>query len=413
MKKLMSRFGVASCLTVVVGILLNGACTVSPEYNIGYCDSSAYFLREQCPEDADAGADATISEMDATTQSDAPNVANEIPDFLPGTWPHCDGVCVPEPSDTSAGAWPSEPLLVWMGPLAEMPAECPPETPFMKWKRYGDLVAPPASCEACACESSGECHGLPASIEIHNGACNAGNVESRPFDGPANWDGSCSTTNAMAAGTLCNGVPCAQSVSASALPGPAKEACTPTIEKPSATTEYHWNEGALACAATELDGLCETAPEHCVETLPEPWLHCVALEGIHDECPGNYDLGPFVYYADPPIDDRGCSDCACGAPSGICVGSLRVYSDTNCGNQFLQIPLSSIDPNCGGVTPAGRSLGSKAITDLMYFPGICAVGGGEPIGAAIPNSMGMTESTTPVTFCCRSRVEPKPPGIPS
>jgi len=76
MKNAMSSFGIASCLTVVVGILLNGACTVSPEYNIGYCDSSAYFLREQCPEDADAGADATISEMDADAQSDAPNATN-------------------------------------------------------------------------------------------------------------------------------------------------------------------------------------------------------------------------------------------------------------------------------------------------------------------------------------------------
>lgn len=412
MKKLrrMWAFGTS---TAVIGFAVMGGCTAPEEIYRSYCDPDAPFLDKPCRNDG-AGTDST-PDTDAGTDADtdASSAINDIPGFTPWEWSVCPGACVPEPSDTSAGAWPNEPLLVWMGPLADMPTECPKEAPFMKWKRYDKLVAPPAQCEVCSCESAGTCSGLPASIEIHSGACNASNVEVRPFDGPANWNGSCTSNNSMPAGTLCNGAPCAQSVHASALPGPTMESCTPTNEQSTATTEYHWEDGVLACGATELQGACASSPNLCVQTKSEPWLHCVAAMGIRDVCPGNYEVGPFVYYAEQPIDDRGCSDCSCGAPSGICVGSLRVYSDAICGNQFLQIPLASIDASCGSVLPPGRAVGSKTITDLAYIPGICAVSGGEPIGAAIPNATGTMEATTPVTFCCRKREEPAPIEVPS
>jgi len=137
-------------------------------------------------------------------------------------------------------------------------------------------------------------------------------------------------------------------------------------------------------------------------------MQCVAREGKYDECPGNYnEVGPRWYYKDNPIDDRGCSECACGAPKdGICKGSLRVYSDESCTNELNSNPIGSTGPGCWDLIPPGPALGSKTISNLSYVPGKCAVAGGVPIGAVIPND---DANSGAVTFCCRNTVQPLPP----
>lgn len=402
----MKRFAIISIGLLVAAGTVN-ACSSVPEDALYPCDPKAIIPDPLCLEQTsiteDAGSDA------------APDVPSAIddPGFPSSLFPpegSCKTECVPEAAGPVAIDWPYEPLVVWFGSKAELETKtCPANTLYEKVRGFSNLVASPAKCDACECSADGLCTGLPENIEIRSGTCNMSNVQTTPFDGPPNWDGSCTSVNAMAAGQLCNGVPCAQSVSTLALPGPTDESCAPTVEKPNATLDKHeWLEGALACHAKDLVGTCKTTPEHCVDALPEGWLHCLTRPGKHSACPDNYnDSGPYWVYQDNPIDDRGCSACTCGAQKdGICTGSLSVYADSSCTSEFIKLPLSSADPSCGTITPAGRGVGSKTIDNLAYIPGTCAVSGGEPIGAVMPND---DEKSGVVTFCCRAPGPPPPP----
>lgn len=395
-----------SIIAVVVGAVING-CSAPPETLLAYCDSNAFLPDPWC-RDVDAGTDAeTDAESDAGTDA---SPAIDDPGFESSVFPTCETECVPEAAGPNADGW-SEPRVVWFGPNSELDAhQCPDGVSYEKLKRFDKLVAPPAKCDACACLPNGSCNGLPDTIEIRSGTCNASNVQTTPFEGPPNWDGSCTSVNAMAAGQLCNGVPCAQSVGASALPAPTNESCTSTVEKPNATLENHeWLEGVRVCGAKDLPGTCAVTPERCVGPLDDGWLRCVSHPGKQDACPGNYnEFAPRFVYLDNPIDDRGCSACACGTPKdGICLGSFSVYSDNSCSTQFAQMQLSSLDGNCVGITPAGGAVGSKKISNLSYLPGTCAVTGGESIGTVIPND----DENSITTICCRSSELPPLPPI--
>jgi hypothetical protein len=379
-------------LPLIIGIY---ACSAPNETVDSVCDPNGYRLGELCKQLlADAGADA-----------DADTV--EAPGLNPSKWPvpavTCVDRCVPEPSDTSAGSWPNTPLLVWIGPRQDMPAACPGEAPYEKYRRFSDLVAEPTQCDACTCASSvGTCAQLPTSIEIRTGPCNQSNVETVLFNGPAGWNGSCTSVNALPAGQLCNGVPCVQYVRSAALPAPTNEFCAPISEKPNVTKSYEWQTGALACNVKEVNATCNPKEERCVVELPQPWLHCVAREGVYSECPGNYnEMPPFVLYGEEPADDRDCSSCSCGAPAGsMCLASLSPYGDNVCTNEFLKLPLASTSENCAAILPAGRAIGSKIVQDSAYIAGSCAASGGEPTGKAVPNV------ASAVTFCCLSTRPP-------
>jgi hypothetical protein len=393
-----------SSIAVFVGVF--EACSVPPDFTYDMCDPK--ILSTTDPLCQDAGTDGKTSNLKEPDDLGLdPSLLPKPPD--PNA---CKGDCVPEASGPTALDWTWEPLVVWFGSKSEVVAkDCPVGTPYEKSLVFDKLVAPPAKCDACTCLPEGSCTELPSTIEIRSGKCGVPNVETTPFDGPPNWDGSCTSENAMVAGQLCNGVPCAQSISASTLPGPTNESCAPTVEKPNATIDKHdWLDGALACGAKDLVGTCAVTPEHCVETLPDGWLHCLARSGKHDVCPDNYNKdGPRWFYGDNPIDDRGCSACACGTPKdSICIGSLRLYSDMTCAMELNNNILSSIEPFCADLTIPGLALGSKTIGNLSYLPGTCSVTGGEPIGTVIPNEEAIAGA---VTFCCRDR-DPEPLPLP-
>ena len=278
-----------------------------------------------------------------------------------------------------------------------MPAKCPDEVPFEKYRRYADLVAPPAQCEPCPCPpSEGTCSGLSPAIEVRAGTCAENGAPSLSFDGPAGWDGSCTSTNALPAGMQCGDEPCAQSVWTAPLPGPTSESCPVTSVQPAFTKpKAEWLTAGLACEVKELDGACDPDEKRCVRELPYPWLLCVALKG-ENACPGNYTYAKFLMYGEEPIDERGCNACACGGDpmGGACLASMKLYNDAACTLQFIEQPISSVADECENVFPAGRALGAKSITDLAYMPGTCAATGGEPRGEV------KVDPTDAVTFCC-------------
>ncbi|HRI71512.1 MAG TPA: hypothetical protein PK156_45070, partial [Polyangium sp.] len=154
----------------------------------------------------------------------------------------------------------------------------------------------------------------------------------------------------------------------------------------------------------DLPGTCAVTPERCVGPLEDGWLRCVSHPGKQDACPGNYnDFAPRFVYQDNPIDNRGCSACACGTPKdSICTGSFSIYRDGVCSNEFVRIPVASSGPSCADLVPPGLALGSKTIGNLSYVPGTCAVTGGESVGTVIPND----DENSVTTICCRG------PGLP-
>jgi len=387
----MRKVLLASWLTLGFGVMQ--ACSAPDEAVILECDPNALFPGPEC---LDAGTDAasTTDDKDGGAEGGISSASQT-----------CAGRCVPEPSSDSAGDWPRTPVLLWVGPPSEMPATCneaadgatPDKVFFEKYRRYSGLVAPPAKCEPCTCEpAAGTCDELPASIEIRTNACNQSGGEVVPFDGPAGWDGSCTNENALPAGTMCNGEPCAQYVGVSALPGPKHEACAPTSETPPFTKEKpSWLLGGLACEIEEQPGACKPEGYRCMMDRPFPWLQCVARSGVHEQCPGNYTAARYVMYDEAAIEGRGCETCKCGAPQGgYCGAFLHLYDDDACGMESTKLTLASIDVSCGTLMPPGRSLGSKTISDLSYVPGYCAASGGAPIGEAQKNM------DTAVTFCC-------------
>jgi hypothetical protein len=129
----------------------------------------------------------------------------------------------------------------------------------------------------------------------------------------------------------------------------------------------------------------------------------VYQKGVHtiDVCPDNYRDSVHTLYPDEPVDDRGCNECACGAPVGsACIGGLHLYDDAACTKEFVNTPVGSMGENCAGIIPAGRAVAAKRVTDLAYLSGTCGASGGEPHGNAVMDANRAT------TFCCG-----KPEGV--
>ncbi|TKD09914.1 hypothetical protein [Polyangium fumosum] len=402
------RVFVTATAALTIGALV-AACGRPDDVDEFVCKADALWPDPWCI--PDAGPDAA----DAGTDAD-----QLIDPGTPAPQSYCSGRCLPEPSDDFAGSWPRTPMLLWVGPRALAPTSCdearkaaglPEDVVFFeKYRRFAGLIAPPAACEACTCAmSEGTCTGLPADLEVRAGTCAEGDASSLPFGGPDGWEGACTSANALPSGAQCGGEPCAQSVYASPLPGPTSEACPISSTLPAFTKTTDWETAGVACEAKEIDEPCDPSfypsTYRCMHNAPLPWLQCVALDGNHEMCPGNYTFARYELYGEQPSDTRGCTACECGGtPVGsACLGTLRLFQDGACGSQFAEVPLSSTGEQCTNVLPAGRALGGKAITDLAYSPGICASTGGDPTGSA------ERDPAQAVTFCCRSPFDDEPP----
>jgi hypothetical protein len=112
-----------------------------------------------------------------------------------------------------------------------------------------------------------------------------------------------------------------------------------------------------------------------------------------------------VLFPKEPIDDRGCAACSCGAPMGsACEGGLRLSADGTCVADFVTLQVGSMAPMCYDFVVPGKAIGSKAIVNRTYWPGVCAASGGGAIGSAT------ADVTKAVTFCCMDPyVEIDPP----
>ena len=127
---------------------------------------------------------------------------------------------------------------------------------------------------------------------------------------------------------------------------------------------------------------------------PEGFRLCILREGEIDICPIHWRSGPTTYYED--IDDnRICTDCACGPPSGgMCIAKVSLDKNSDCSESIDQFTISSAKKTCIDVQPPGQPIMSKSSTPPVYVSGAC-----KPVPGT---SSGKTGGRTPSTFCCRS-----------
>jgi hypothetical protein len=397
----MRTFVISGIIALGLSGIVLGACSAPYSYLPGECDPNADFPSARCLAlQADAGTDGDAEPTKEPTGFDDPGLD-------PAAWHPCgDGFCAPELSGQSALVWDRIPVSLYVGPNDGTSLACPDNLTEVG-RYYDELVAPPAACDACTCGASkGECYQPPDKIEIRAGTCAESGVPFSPFDGPLNWTGTCSSDGGLSAGTMCGNEPCAQSVWASPLPPPKGDACLPTTSIPLSTKEFAWTTRGIACESKTEQDACSSEKQYCAANLGPEWLTCVHQKGIHNlsDCPDEYNASVHRLYPYEPVDDRGCTDCSCGAPAGsACIGNMPVYDDAACSNQFVNLLLGSMSENCTGIIPAGRAIGAKRVTDLAYLPGTCGSTGGEPKGLATGNA------ANAVTFCCMKPSPPKPP----
>lgn len=282
--------------------------------------------------------------------------------------------------------WES-PTLLWIGPEEQAP-ECPRGPTTVSYEGRTDLVAP-ALCEACTCEQpTGSC-ALPSALTASTLTCGTSGSVSTSFNAPSPWDGSCDGATQTPSGAA-NSLAVAPIVMTEngCLAGP------PIAAK---VVSLHWETYARGCDVDLPKGPVDRSICVTESLAPPGFAVCIYRNGEHDcpDDPGNVFTERHVFYQGVQ-DDRQCSTCTCGAPTGsLCTAQLAVYDGGNLtclGPPLASIPLSSAKPACLDITIPGQSLGSKSVGEVLYHPGMCPAIGANPSGNAM--------ATEPSTLCC-------------
>jgi len=300
-----------------------------------------------------------------------------------GGAPSCDEDCVDPPE-----GW-SPPSLFAVGPFGSA-AGCPWVAPEPGIEAYGDLQAAPAVCPVCQCGDSETDCTVPTDWHASAADCaGAEGAQATPFDGPPDWDGSCSA-GAIAAGALCGGVPCVQSLTV-APPSVTAGACAPEAAGRQVAPQHAWGLRARECLP-EKAGTCPEEPGRCFP--PAGFSLCVHRAGV-ENCPSPY-LNQRVFYQEVE-DTRACSTCTCSAPEGnACTVLATAFQDGACGAIAGALLVTSASGDGCVDVPPGLALGGKTAEVVSAGAGSCAPGGGEPVGRVTP--------VHPITVCCREEL---------
>ena len=196
------------------------------------------------------------------------------------------------------------------------------------------------------------------------------------------------------ASDLCNGAPCAVSLTAGPLTL-TENGCTPSIAALSTPIAVDLDDGRSRVYRSVSGGACGDLALTCAPSAAQSpgFLTCIFQQG-DNECPPSYSVKHLVYSSF--TDARSCSPCTCGASDGSCSAKLDVYPDGTCTppDPPFGLALTSAGPSCAAIDPPGSALGSKMLAGLGYHPGACAPDGGQVVGVVEPSGA--------ATFCCLS-----------
>ena len=266
--------------------------------------------------------------------------------------------CAPEP--------PSD----WKGPAKVVVAPSLPEGICTKlFEQVVRVNVPPLhaphECNACSCgDPSGVTCSVPSVTVYSSASCNT-----TPSNKPPDPGGGCSPLGGFGAeisGSNPSGGVC-QASGGEPAGAPSWAARAAICERPIEP---------VACAG----GVCIPELDAAFDTAT-----CVWREGEEPSCPEPY-ADRRVYFQDLS-DERTCSSCACGQPTGAsCVNAVSGFVDGEC-----QSPGYVIVGDGSCQATEGHNIGMIFDAEAATG-GACTPSGGEPDGDAIP--------TGPLTVCC-------------
>lgn len=296
-------------------------------------------------------------------------------DSGPGPSDVCDdgASCIPEPPADFEG-----PFLTFIG--GSSPPSCGGAYADEGPSGRAGLIAPPADCSTCSCESTANSCATYVDVEAGGNASCGG--------------ASCSVAFSQACGAPawpCIDGDATANVRAKVPAGAG--ACTPSaqepdIEPPSFAQRAHSCAPATPLAASGCDG-----DRVCAPSGPFDGSYCVTRDGAHD-CPDGAYSERHVFYGDVE-DNRDCSACECDRDCDYTV-ELFPEADTTCAGT-PSATLSIASPNASQQAsscedaPVGDPNTLRAAFTVSGT-GSCDPSGGEPEGAAT--------GIDPVTFCC-------------
>lgn len=283
-----------------------------------------------------------------------------------------DEVCV----DLAPDGWDG-PVAYFEGPeLAELPS-CAAPFGGLDVELYDQLVASPAECSECGCETATAVECTSPSVRFFNNSNCFGDFQSEfqlgavdecvVFPNPVGAYGAESDPVEPVPGTG----ECLVTGGEGLVPGPS------------------WGMALRACAPPPATVACGDG-QVCVPAPGAPFAPSLCIHRPGDvACPSSQYDQRLVRYAGFD-DSRGCSDCECGDPEGGSCTAEILFSYTNsCTDDYLHL----VNPGSGGCTTLfGDEPNSGMLLVTAVSGAECSASGGQPEGSAVADE--------PVTFCC-------------
>jgi hypothetical protein len=243
---------------------------------------------------------------------------------------------------------------------------------------FEGLAADPATCSPCTCDKpdGGSCS---ASF-----ACYMDNTCGGPPKGPTPVlvGPTCTAELAVPGANGCK-------VTATVADGGACPAAGGAMATP-----VPWAHRDDLCRTGIVGGKGCGATQVCVNRGANlPQIACLRARGDVG-CPPGWSATVSLYPKAGVVDQRGCTPCTCGAPTGgSCTGaSVTVNSDIDCtGSTNVTVTGCSKDNTLIGMIQAASGWGAKS-SGATLTPGTCAPRGGQATGTF--------DAGAPEGFCC-------------